>query len=260
MADRTAELARTNAQLVEAEQQLIKSLAAEKELNELKTSFVSMVSHEFRTPLGVIMVASEVLQRYFKRLSDGQREEHLESILTSVKRMSHMMEDVLLLSRVDAGRMACRPAELNPRLFCARLIDEVLSATNHACPIHFDCAEELPFLISADEGLLRHILTNLLSNAVKYSPPGRPVRLGLFLDGPAAVFTVRDEGIGIPAADREHLFQSFHRGRNAAHVQGTGLGLVIVKRCCDLHGAAIAVESKEGRGSTFTLRLPLPEA
>jgi PAS domain S-box-containing protein len=243
---------------VEAEMR--KALAHEKELNELKTSFVSMVSHEFRTPLGIILVASEILQRYFDRLAPEERTDHLRDIATSVKRMAGMMEDVLLLSRVEAGRVAAHPSELNLRLFCGRIIDEVHSATNRAGTIRWQCDDSVPAAGLGDENLVRHILTNLLSNAVKYSPPGKPVELTLCREGTDAVLEVTDHGIGIPPADQERLFQTFHRGRNVGQIPGTGLGLVIVKRCCDLHGGNIAVSSREGHGTTFTVRLPMFDA
>jgi len=255
---RTAELADANVHLKQAEQELLKSLAQEKQLNELKSSFVSMVSHEFRTPLGIIGSSAQILERYFERLEAGERVDHLQSISKSVRRMSGLMEEVLVLSKVEAGQMAFKPEEVDLPKVCRRLTDEVLSATHGQCPIVLDCSALPP--ASADEGLLRHILTNLLSNAVKYSPPGKPVQFRLSARDGDAVFTVRDEGLGIPATDRERLFKAFHRGQNASRVPGTGLGLSIVKRCVELHGGEITFESQEGKGTTFTVKLPVFEA
>lgn len=258
VAARTEELAKTNAQLREVEQLLRQALAAEKELNELKTNFVSMVSHEFRTPLGVIMVSAEVLQRYFNRLTPEQRADHLASIITSVRRMSGMMEDVLLLSRVEAGAITFSPTEVNLSVLCGRIVDEVKSATSAMCPIEIAFSPKVPRVANGDTKLLHHIISNLLSNAIKYSGQ-RPVTLQWERAGREAVIAVCDQGIGIPAADQERLFQSFHRGRNVGQVNGTGLGLVIVKRCCDVHGGSITFHSEEGRGTTFTVRLPMFE-
>lgn len=252
---RTAELADANAHLKQAEQELLKSLAQEKQLNELKSSFVSMVSHEFRTPLGIIGSSAQILERYFERLEATERVDHLHSISKSVRRMSGLMEEVLVLSKVEAGQMAFKPEEVDLPKICRRLTDEVLSATRGQCPIALDCPPTPP--ARADEGLLRHILTNLLSNAVKYSPPGKPVQFRLAARNGDAVFMVRDEGLGIPALDQGRLFQAFHRGQNAARVPGTGLGLSIVKRCVELHGGTITFESQEGKGTTFTVTLPV---
>lgn len=247
---RTAELRRAQADLE-------KALAQEKELAQLKSNFVSMVSHEFRTPLGVISVSSEVLQRYHERLTSEQRAEHLDAIIGSVRRMARMMEDVLLLSRMDSGRMEFKPEPLDLAAFCRTLVDEIHSATHRACPIELIYQPDPATPANADESLLRHVLTNLLSNAVKYSPAGTPVSFRVRRENGDAVFEVKDRGVGIPAADRERLFLAFHRARNVEHIPGTGLGLVIVKRCCDLHGGLVSLDSTEGTGTTFTLRLPL---
>jgi signal transduction histidine kinase len=137
-----------------------------------------------------------------------------------------------------------------------RLVDEVLSATNRRCPIELLLAE-VPAEIQADERLLQHIFTNLLTNAVKYSDPGRMVRFEIACAGAEIICTIRDQGIGIPEADREWLFSAFHRGRNVEDRPGTGLGLVIVRRCVDLHGGGIKVESRPGQGTVVTVRLPI---
>jgi len=258
VAERTEELARTNSQLREVELLLRNALAAEKELNALKTNFVSMVSHEFRTPLGVIMVSAEVLQRYFDRLKPEQRAEHLDAVIGSVRRMSGMMEDVLLLGRVDAGAINFSPTEVNLRVLCARVVDEIRSATNASCTVQVEFAPDMPAVASGDTKLLHHILTNLLSNAIKYSRQ-KPVTLYLRRADRDAIIDVIDRGIGIPFADRERLFETFHRGANVGQVGGTGLGLVIVKRCCEVHGGSISFVTEEDRGTTFTVRLPMFE-
>jgi PAS domain S-box-containing protein len=254
--ERTTELARANEQLHLTEDELRRALAAERELNELKSNFVAMVSHEFRTPLGIISSSAQILDRYFARLAESERREHLGAINDAVRRMAAMMENVLLLSRMDRSRMEFAPAELDLEAFCRRLIDELHSSTSAPQPIAITFAPDVPAAILADENLLRHILTNLLSNAVKYSPPDQSARLSVTRNGGGLAFAVSDRGIGIPPEDREHLFQTFHRGSNVGQRPGTGLGLVIVKRCCDLHGAAIAFTSQPGGGTVFTVHLP----
>jgi len=258
--ERTAELGRANEQLRHVEAELRRALAAERELGELKSNFVSMVSHEFRTPLGIISSSSQILERYFARLDDGARREHLEAIGHAVRRMAAMMENVLLLSRMDRSRMEFTPGELELEPFCRQLVDELQSATSAPHPVRVDLAPNLPETIRADENLLRHILTNLISNAVKYSPPESSPQLSVAHGDGALKFAVIDNGIGILEADRSRMFQTFHRGSNVGQRSGTGLGLVIVKRCCDLHGASIDFVSEPGRGTTFTVTLPLSNA
>jgi len=239
-----------------AEAELLKALEREQELGQLKSSFVSMVSHEFRTPLGIIQSSAEILGDYLEELNPGERKEHLQSIAKNTRRMAHMMEEVLVLGRLDAGKMDFQPAPLGLRGFCARLVDEVLSANELACTIELRTGD-LPSEAHADERLLRHIFTNLLSNAVKYSERERPVQFSVEREARDAVFTLRDRGIGIPEADKAWLFNAFHRGSNVGPRAGTGLGLVIVKRCVELHGRKICVESKVGEGTTVTVRLPV---
>jgi PAS domain S-box-containing protein len=241
----------------QAEAELLRTVARERELGQLKSEFVSMVSHEFRTPLEVIQSSHDLLDRYFDRLPPEDRRGQLEAINRSVRRMAEMMQSVLLLSRVEAGTVSCQPAPLDLEAWCRRLVDEIGSATNHVCPIRLEFLADSTDAAAGDETLLRHIFGNLLSNAVKYSPAGAPVRLAVTRAGDTAILCVSDRGRGIAEADRARLFRAFQRGRNVGQVPGTGLGLVIVKRCVDLHGGRIRCESREGEGTTFEVRLPL---
>jgi PAS domain S-box-containing protein len=240
----------------QAETELLKALAREKELGQLKSSFVSMVSHEFRTPLGIIMSSAEILQDYLDQLEADERKHHFHSITKSAKRMRDMMEEVLVLGRLDAGKMDFKPAPLALDTFCQRLVEEVLAATERQCPIEL-AVDALPALSMADERLLRHIFTNLLTNAVKYSEPGRPVEFLVQRDNQEAVCRIRDRGIGISEHDQKRLFGAFCRGSNVGQRPGTGLGLVIVKRCVELHGGRIVIESRMGEGTTVCVRLPV---
>lgn len=255
VAQRTAQLRGEVAERQRAQTELHHALAAERELNELRSRFVSMVSHEFRTPLGVILSAAENLNDYLDRLPPAQRQRQLQHIMQATRHMGHLVENVLLLGRAEAGKLDCKPAPLDLAGCCERLTHQVRSATAGRCPILFR-----PGTLAAargDEGLLRHILTNLLSNAVKYSAAGTPVEFTLEQRNGDAVFAVTDRGIGIPVADQKLLFTAFQRGRNAGHLPGTGLGLVIAKHCVQAHGGTIRCESAEGVGTTFTVRLPL---
>lgn len=239
-----------------AEEELLKTLEREKELSQLKSNFVSMVSHEFRTPLGIIQSSAELLRDFHPKMLPEERQAQLESITRNTRRMAGMMEEVLVLSRLDAGKLDFQPAALDLNLFCRRVIDEVLSATNRRCTIELSLNSVIPEA-KADEQLLGHIFTNLLSNAVKYSEPGATVHFTVERDGRDALCVVRDRGIGISDEDQEQLFKAFHRGGNVGTRPGTGLGLLLVKRCADLHGGKVQVNSKIGDGTTVTVRLPV---
>jgi PAS domain S-box-containing protein len=241
-----------------AEGELLKTLEREKELNQLKSNFVSMVSHEFRTPLAIIQSSAELLREFFQRMQPAERDEQLESITGNTRRMAGMMEEILILSRLDAGKLNFQPTALDFNNFCRRVIDEVLSATSRRCPIELSPALPLP-LARADERLLEHILTNLLSNAVKYSEPGVCVRFAIERESTEAVCVIRDEGIGISESDQQMLFTAFHRGANVGSRAGTGLGLLLVKRCVELHQGKVRIASKVGQGTTVTVRLPVFE-
>ncbi len=249
-------VAQRTAELEVARDELKRALEQERELGELKSRFVSTVSHEFRTPLGIIMSAVELLQNYSDRLPEAQRGELMEDVRASTLRMSSMMEQVLVLGRAEAGKLDFRVAPLEVEFLAEKLAGEVLRTTHHRCPVTWQPEGGLSGA-QGDEALLRHILSNLLSNAVKYSPPGSPVVLRARREGGDLVLDVVDRGIGIPEADRAGIFEAFHRGSNVGECPGTGLGLVIVQRCVDLHQGTLTLESSVEGGSTFTVRLPL---
>ena len=246
---------RTN-ELETARADLAKALEAERDLGQLKSRFVSMVSHEFRTPLGVTMSAVELLQHYDHQLPADQKAELLSDIRGATTSMAGLMEQVLLLGRVEAGKLGFRAQPVDLLTLAEKWIEEVTAVTQAKCPVHVQMGQDLQGA-QADEALLRHIFSNLLSNAVKYSPAGSEVVFSVQRQGSDAVFSVRDSGIGIPEKDRPHLYEAFHRCENVGQVQGTGLGLVIVKRCVEQHSGSIDFESETGRGTTFTVRLPL---
>lgn len=239
-----------------AQAALREALAREQEMTELKTNFVSLVSHEFRTPLGVIVSAADILENYFDRLQPQQRAGHLQDIRYSAQQMSGLMEEVLLLGKVESGRMVCRREPLQLADLCQRIVDEQLSVTNRKCPIQLE-VEEGATEAEGDEGLLRHILNNLISNAVKYSPAALPVQFRVRREGTLAIFEIEDRGIGIEAADQKHLFTAFQRGKNVGAIPGTGLGLVIVKRCVELHGGVMTFQSRVNQGTRFVVRIAL---
>ena len=231
------------------------ALNRQQELNELRSRFVAMTSHEFRTPLAAILSAQDLLKSYGGRLAESEKSELLGMIASSVNRMTGMLERVLLLGQVEAHMLEFKPRQLDLAALCQELVTE---ATNQQpasqCRVVADLSHS-PGMGLYDEKLLRHIFSNLLSNAIKYSPDGGEVRMKVFAEGAQTVFEVSDQGIGIPADEIHHLFESFHRASNVGSIQGTGLGLAIVKQSVDLHGGTINVASHAGQGACFTVRL-----
>lgn len=182
--------------------------------------------------------------------------EHLHRIQTSAESMTQLLDDVLLVNQVEAGKLDFKPAPLNLLQFCRDLAEEMQLIAEAKHTINFISQAECTNACF-DEKLLRHILTNLLSNALKYSPIGSTVHFNLICDQQVAIFCIKDNGIGIPIADQAQLFQSFYRASNVGTTSGTGLGLTIVKQSVDLHGGEITFTSEVGVGTTFTVTIPL---
>ncbi|CAG0932307.1 Sensor histidine kinase WalK [Thermoflexales bacterium] len=240
---------------IQAEEEMRHALEQERELSNLKSRFVSLTSHEFRTPLTTILSSAEMLEHYSARWSAERRQEHLQRIQASVKYMTGLLDDVLVVAKAEANRLEFVPGPLDLLKFCRDLLEEfeLMDQANHTLIFkgEAECA-----LVSMDEQLLRHIFSNLLSNALKYSPQGSTIRFDLTCQAGQAVFQIQDHGLGIPPEDQARLFETFHRARNVRNIAGTGLGLTIVKRSVDLHGGTIEVVSQVDRGTTVTVNLP----
>ena len=237
------------------EKQLTDNLVKEKELSALKTRFISIVSHEFRTPLSVINTSADILMLYSPRLTTERQIQHLSNIVDHVKNLNSMIDDVLMIGTNQTVGLNFQPSLLLPQTVCETIIKEIQSTTSSHI-IHFSISGECKE-ISLDKNLLNHILTNLLSNAIKYSPKSQDIYLDLHCNDDYVKFTVKDNGIGIPDLDKEHLFDEFHRAENAINIQGTGLGLSIVKEATEAHGGHIQIDSQEGVGTTFIIVIPI---
>lgn len=239
-------------------ERLQQALVKEQELNQLKSQFVATVSHEFRNPLAVIRTATELLELQGPLMPAAKMQTYLHRIKASVHQMNQLIEDVLLLGRIEAGRLQFHPVPINLLQFCRDILEECLLHIPTSHEIQLIAPNEFPRAVM-DEALLRPILTNLLSNAVKYSPQGGIVKFSLSYtaDQKSVIFQIQDPGIGIPDRDLSQLFESFFRASNVGTIPGTGLGLAIAKRCLDVHQGHIAVASEVGTGTTFTLTLPL---
>lgn len=236
---------------------LQKALEKEQEVNHLKSLFISTVSHEFRNPLTVIQTAVELIDIQGNNLTEAKRKTYIKRIQSAVQSMKHLMEDVLFMGQAEAGKLVCSPIQLNLAIFCQELVEEIYAVGN-LHPIVFTCYSNYTEAWM-DERLLHYMFVNLLSNAVKYSPEAGTIRFDLRCDlaEGVAIFQIQDQGIGIPEADQNQLFESFYRASNVRYIRGSGLGLVIVKRCVDIHGGQITFTSQVGVGTTFTIKLPL---
>jgi signal transduction histidine kinase len=237
--ERTAELQAANQQL--------------QQLSDMRSRFVAMVCHEFRNPLNTIALSVSSLNRYETQLRPEEKTDYLRAINTNVERMTQMIDDILVIGKIEAKVLEVNPQPLDLVAFCQGLLAEPDYRRPQA-PIPFICRPN-HLWAKVDERLLRSILGNLLSNAIRYTPAAGTITLKLSRRQNTLTFRVQDAGMGIPLSDRRDLFKPFHRGRNVSNIPGTGLGLSIVKQFVDLHNGTIDVTSRQGQGTTFTVRL-----
>jgi two-component system, OmpR family, sensor histidine kinase VicK len=239
---------------VEAE--MMRTLERERELRELKSSFISMASHEFRTPLTAIFSSTELLHYYGSTWSEDKKLKYYQRIEGAVKRMTQLLDDVLLYSKVEAGKLEFNPKPLELKNFCGEIIEEIQLSSDEKQKITFVYSGACD-TVCMDEKLLHHILNNLLTNAIKYSPQDTAVIFCCSCENEEVIFEIQDKGIGIPTDDQKRLFESFHRAKNVGNIPGTGLGLAIVQKALELHGGRIMFTSEVGVGTTFRVTLPL---
>ncbi|RDH51645.1 hybrid sensor histidine kinase/response regulator [Fischerella thermalis] len=232
-------------------------LVKAQELNQFKSEFVSMLSHDIRSPLNTILLAAGLLQNSGDKLSTEKKLNHYKLICSAIKNMTQLLDEASLLGKADSGRLEREFTLLNLQDFCHQLVEDAqLIAVDKRITVVFTTTGQ-PTEILSDENLLRHILGNLLSNAIKYSRPDSIVYFELRFKNQTVIFNIKDEGIGIPLEDQKQLFQPFYRANNVGSIPGTGLGLAIVKKCLEAHGGEITVNSEVGVGTTFTVTLPV---
>lgn len=240
---------------MQVREDLSKALVRERELSEMKSRFVTLASHEFKTPLSVILSSINLIERYQDEASADKRLRHVHRIKSNVYNLKQLLNDFLSLEKLEEGVVRNEPV----RTDLVKLAEEAVQDLEDACKEGPQIVLEVTGNVReifVDQQLLRNILNNLLSNAIKYSPGGGLVRFQLEFAGDLVIFAVADQGIGIPPEEQEHLFERFFRARNTTGISGTGLGLSIVKKYLDLMGGNISVESRPGTGSTFTITLP----
>ncbi|OHE71578.1 MAG: hypothetical protein A2007_05515 [Verrucomicrobia bacterium GWC2_42_7] len=240
----------------EDEQRLLQNLEKEKELSSMKSLFVNIVSHEFRTPLTSISGSVDLLENYWEKLDEGKRQKQMSSIKTSIRRMVKIMEDILTLGKLQSQESKFKPQQVSLNNLCQKIKEDLeLSMENRSIEIKGDFFKQ----IYADETLLYFILVNLLSNALKYSPADTTPTLTITVNEKQACFEVEDKGIGIPEEEKDKLFNLFHRCKNVSNIKGMGIGMFLVKNSVDLHKGTIEISSQESKGSKFVVRLPLGE-
>ncbi|MDF5732245.1 MAG: ATP-binding protein [Rhizonema sp. PD38] len=242
----------------QAKEETRRILEQEKQLAEYRSHFVSMVSHEFRSSLNIISYSTSLLKRHIHHWSEEKKLQYLQRLQTAVEQISRLMDEFLIIGSAEAGKLQCELKPLDLNLFCCEILAEMRLQTNGRYAFSFfskgDCKA-----VWVDKKLLQSILTNLLSNAIKYSSMGSKVDLILFYEHEKVILQIKDRGIGISVLDQEQLFQPFYRGENVGDIPGNGLGLAIVKKLVDLHHSQINVTSEVGKGSTFTITLPLEQ-
>ncbi|MCS6972868.1 MAG: PAS domain-containing sensor histidine kinase [Cyclobacteriaceae bacterium] len=238
-----------------AEEEARRALERERELNELKSKFVSIASHEFRTPLSTVLSSASLIAQYREKGDLDKIDKHIQRIKSAVNHLTAILNDFLSLGKLEEGRIDVQKEEVKLDQLIQEAMDEMRPQLKEAQRMHFR-SEGQPQPAATDVRIMRNILFNLLSNASKYSDPGKSIDVYLRFWKNHFEISIRDEGIGIPKADQKHLFERFFRASNSGNIQGTGLGLNIVKRYVELLGGEINFTSEEGRGTTFTLSFP----
>ena len=233
--------------------ELYEALDREKQMNELKSRFVSMASHEFRTPLSIVLSSTALIEQYGAAEQDEKIEKHLKRIKSSVSNLTSILNDFLSLDKLEQGKVEVETDTFDVQEFMREVVEDVQTIRKKEQLIHIDHEGEAKVML--DQKKLRYILVNLLSNAIKYSPENATIRIRSSIDRDI-VIAVQDNGIGIPEEEQKYLYNKFFRAKNTGNVQGTGLGLTIVRRYVELMGGSVSFQSKVGGGTTFTIKIP----
>lgn len=241
--------------LRDSEFEIRNALEKEKELSDLKSRFVSMASHEFRTPLSTILSSTALIEKYLETGDMDKTEKHFSRVKSSVKNLTEILDDFLSLTKLEEGKIQNLPEHFNLSEFCIEFFDEIQGLLRTGQTIEHELEMNTPVYL--DKKLLRNLLLNIFSNAIKYSREGKKIFCGAQVIDNQLMMKVRDEGIGIPLSEQKHLFSRFFRGSNAINIKGTGLGLNIVKQYVNMMDGSIQFESIENKGTTFTIKIPL---
>lgn len=232
---------------------LTEALEKEKELNELKSRFVSMASHEFRTPLSTILSSAYLIAKYQQTDEQPKRDKHIQRVISSVNTLNDILNDFLSVGRIEEGRIQLRFAEVDVEELILLLINELQTILKLGQKIEYLHTGGTHFML--DGSLLKHIVMNLLSNAIKFSPEHKSIKISTSITSSMMTLEVIDQGVGIPHEDQQHLFERFFRAGNVTNIQGTGLGLHIVSKYAELMNGHVSFISEEGKGTSFTIQL-----
>ncbi len=230
---------------------LSQALEKEKELNELKSRFVSMASHEFRTPLSTILSSAYLVSKYSTTEGQPKRDKHINRIVSSVNMLNDTLNDFLSVGKIEEGRIQIRPVEFNIEEHIKGQLREMQTIVKKGQRLMYNhTGNNMSYL---DPSLLSHIIMNLLSNAIKFSPEESEIMVATINTGDSLRLSIKDSGLGISEADQEHLFERFFRGTNVTNIQGTGLGLHIVSKYAELMNGTISYHSEIGKGTEFII-------
>ncbi|SKC83525.1 sensor histidine kinase [Ohtaekwangia koreensis] len=234
--------------------ELYRALDREKEMSELKSRFVSMASHEFRTPLSIVLSSTSLIERYVALQHDERIQKHLTRIKSSVSNLTNILNDFLSLDKLDQGKVETEYDTIDIGQFMNEVVEDVQATRRKDQQVLI--LHEGDTNVTVDQKKLRYILVNLLSNSMKYSPEASVVTVTSTLNPDALIIAVADRGIGIPEEEQKYLYSKFFRAKNTGNIQGTGLGLTIVKRYVEVMGGEISCISKQEEGTTFTVKIP----
>lgn len=251
---RTKELAKAIYKVEQSQEEVMRALKKERELNNMKSQFVTIASHEFRTPLATILSSASLIGRYPKSEEEDKRQKHVQRIKSAVTNLTEILNDFMSIGKLEEGRIQSIPVFTLLPEFCTGLIEEIKGLCKDGQRIQFSHKGNSEVWI--DKQLLRNVIFNLLSNAIKYSEPGKLIQLKIIATGKTISIKIIDQGIGIPESDQIHIFDRFFRANNAGNAQGTGLGLNIMQNYVHLMGGKVSFSSEIGKGTTFHVELP----
>jgi PAS domain S-box-containing protein len=249
--ERTQQLTQALEQLEHSKEEVMQALNKEKELSELKSRFVSMASHEFRTPLSTILSSAYLVNQYTSTDEQNRRSKHIQRIISSVTLLTEVLNDFLSVGKIEEGGVHLRTSNFDIYMHISGVIQEMQDIVQEGQQIVYEHTG--PAQVSLDPSLLKHILLNLLGNAIKFSAKNTVIKVTTTYLGERLILTVKDTGIGISAEDQQHLFERFFRGANVSNIQGTGLGLHIVSKYAELMNGHITCKSEINEGTTFTV-------
>jgi signal transduction histidine kinase len=247
----------TNNRLKKIQIEISRALNKERELNELKSRFVTMASHEFKTPLSTILSSASLITKYNNAEDGDKREKHIERIKSSVNNLNGILNDFLSLSRLEEGNIQNKAEVFNLFKYSENIVEEMQTVAKKGQNITYNYYGNADATVNLDKQIVKNIIINLLSNAIKYSSEDKNVLFSTTITEHKLEIKVQDTGIGIPEAEQSYLFNRFFRANNAANIQGTGLGLHIVKKYVELLNGTITYESALDKGTTFTITIPL---